>query len=398
LWYNYNQLNQKGIQVGLKFTNIRETSRAFSKAKTIPSDFQGLSAEEKAQVLTQTNDKDNKGYNALMMALMSYKPATVPILNAMEQLELQQQATILTQVSHYDNWNPLMIATRFYTDAVVPILNAMLRLQPHQQEMILTQVTNAKQNILMMAAGFNPDAIVPILKAIHLSKMDVQKKYLLLKNALKNNPENDAIKIAFTQLNWEKEVRDLLNQIKLDEPKDKRSVVNPDLPQMVLFNSLTRDLDTYLNSSKSPKDLKVFHAAWNNTITEARQNKSLAANGSVMEILKTLLLIVSVVGMIYLAYKAGQNNAKNRSLFFPGTLEKKINTLQDKQLEAIATKGAEGDGNNVSAYNTPCPSAPHIDSNNDSAYNKTLHDRPPAYNPSAPNDDNEPPTYVTPSN
>jgi len=130
----------------------------------------------------------------------------------------------------------------------------------------------------------------------------------------------------------------LLEELKPTQSNLNTDINNQDSPSMKLYDSLKVDFDEYLQSEKTPHQLKEFHEGWQEKITASRNDKALMGNAQAKDIFLTIALILCVVGIIYLAVQAKGNSTKNRSLFFPSALEEKLNTLQDKE-----EKRPEGD-------------------------------------------------------
>lgn len=102
-------------------------------------------------------------------------------------------------------------------------------------------------------------------------------------------------------------------------------------------NELYQTLNTSLNEyTKNPskENLTKFTTTWNNEINAARRTPAFKGRPDALSLLTTILLVVSVIGILYVGYLAKTNHTKGRSMFFPSTEELALNRLQDGAMQS----------------------------------------------------------------
>lgn len=141
-------------------------------------------------------------------------------------------------------------------------------------------------------------------------------------------------KPVFLQSFYEAEMAWLLNElqanvdalpadVKLSHNQGTRDKLNNTLQ---ILQSSFRD---YQESAKENKDVIELKSTWCEAIGDARKSVS-ADFPSIWVILAKALLAVTILGGVYLGYKAVKNYKQNRSLFFPSPVEQKLNELEDE--------------------------------------------------------------------
>lgn len=257
-------------------------------------------------------------------------------------------------------WTPLTLAATFYPAAVEPLCKAIAELDPKEKQMIFGNakggyrcvVWEAEQGVpgwhaleadlsidsdsvqfnvsvtgwhaLTLAAAYSPTAVEPLCNAMaELYPTNkgliehAQKMAMAHKKAGRNLPETP--EKTFTQALLFDQLGVLLKSL---EPSD-------------LYNSLNDDLTQYRNSNRMLLDMQNFHRAWDKKITDARSNDVLKGSPDKLQVLKKIACLLSVIGILYLGYKAYKNAEKSRSLFFPSTTEAVVNKLDDAKDELL---------------------------------------------------------------
>ncbi len=281
---------------------------------------------------------NEQGSNALMLALRNHQKAVRPMLQVINTTSTDMnyyKESILTQVDS-SGYNPLMLAVIYQPEIVQEILASMKDLTAQQLSGIYTQADNSSRTALHLALGNNQNAATSILEAIALSNINIDVKYGQLKSGLSKMPRRFTPSPAILEAFWEKELLDLLEQLK---PTEDTQFSAAEDQQKTLYLKLKDDCDKFLISPRKHKDIMKFHHSWNHEIDEFRKEHASAGSAQFKHVLTLMLLVLSVVGIIYIAYQAGKNYAKNRSLFFPSALEEQINKIQDKANLAVSKEG-----------------------------------------------------------
>ena len=284
-----------------------------------------LELKDRAVIFKQL---DLWGYNFLMLVVRNNISTVIgPILKVIEGLEQNDQAAIFTQVIAFPEvWNVLMIAV-YYSPALAGLLlDVIERLDQEHQAVIFTQVNAQGWNAVMLAARKNPELVAPLITAIFsLECMTGEQKLRFIETSLKDSDFNakDFPEVCMQYMS------DLLDSLRPAASTNELYVLNPDSPQMKLWKSLNDDWEKYSVSNKGSYELRHFQASWNKKINAARENIAIKERPDIMSVLQTMLLFLSVIGIVYLAYQAGKNMEKNRSMFFQSKNEKALNSLQD---------------------------------------------------------------------
>jgi hypothetical protein len=145
--------------VGYNLLMRAADSRDASTVEAILSTMEKLSPAEQAQILKQ---HDDRGYNALMLAACCNPKAIAPILTFMRKLGTGERALILKQCLKEEDWlppdvpnlggyNALMFAAYRHPETVAPILVAIGELEVKDQALILKHRNHDGKNALMIA-------------------------------------------------------------------------------------------------------------------------------------------------------------------------------------------------------------------------------------------------------
>jgi len=306
--------------------SIVELTNYFSKMKESDKEqFEKLSYESKVALFKQLN----YGWDALMFAASHQPAAVVPLLNAINNLETKDQADILKQLNH-NGENVFMLAAHSQPSAVEPLLNIIKKLKPTDQADILKQRNSSGDNALTLAALYQPSNILPIIQMIlSLSELAIDEKYNMIKKSL-NSPSFSLDKYPkILHFKLIGDMDELVARLKPANSLDINYQLNPNSPQMLLYTALHDELERYKKSTYGQDAWVTFQSSWNKTINEARGTAAIQGLPEVASLLKTMLLVLSVIGIVYLAYQAGKNTIQNRSAFFQSANESTVNSLQD---------------------------------------------------------------------
>jgi len=200
-------------------------------------------------------------------------------------------------------------------DFIGPVLSVIKKLKPHQQSQMFNQVNKDKKNILKLAKG---DQVVLLVEAIISSPMELNAKYSLIKNSLNKKTIEKFNTSEIFDLSWQIDIAGILNNVNKELPKDNANV-----------QSLNSAFRTFETSAKKKNDFNALKNSWESAIETAHKDGSLKGHPQMKDVLKTALLILSVVGIAYLAYKGVKNASQHRSAFFPSKKEEQVNRLED---------------------------------------------------------------------
>lgn len=182
----------------------------------------------------------------------------------------------------------------------------------------------------MGAARTQPTAIAPILNAIQT--LELVDRTRILKNLVHLDSDYLKLRWCYPDVLYFKfmvDLDELVARLKPVASTDINHQLNVESPQMRLYKDLHGALKTYKNSTFGRDNWIILQSSWTKTINEVRGTAAIQGLPGVISVLKTLLLILSVIGIVYLSYQARKNTMQNRSAFFPSTKESVVNTLQD---------------------------------------------------------------------
>ena len=285
--------------------------------------------------------------------------------------KMNNKYELLTSRNYHNNYNPLMVAIYKRRDAVPVLLKALESLDSTQIINILNSLDSCNGQLIIIPWEENYPHIVPyfIETIASLNALSIEEKYSQIiklinnvsksySNQLKKENQN-VIRIILDMkiATWEKDIKQLLENLKPAQSDNTNYIINSNSPQSLLYRDLDSALSLYLNSHRTKEDLKLFHDEWNYKINEARTSGQFNNQVQIGDVLTSIALILSIIGIIYLAYQAGKNQARNRSLFFPGVFEKKLNKLQDETLKMTNYKTDENN-DQQKIQDNPIPSAP----------------------------------------
>ena len=274
--------------------------------------FNKLDSSIKKELLMK---KMSYGLNVLMYAISHRPNAVEPLLTALEALNLDDQGEVLGQCNRVHNAHNALAIAAVYNDAFVPmILNAIKKLDEPDKKKILTSFGMSGE---LGRLGWT-DSLVLSTFNLMVENLEPEKVYDSI-----NASFNNDFPIYHPQILRYKLLGDMGALVARLTSSDKNETIRN------LGTDLQKNLDTYKSSEKTVLDLNEFKTAWNSKIKKARTTDAIKGQPDVMGVLKTMLLVLSVIGIVFLSYQANENKKINRSMFFPSTNEKIVNAMQD---------------------------------------------------------------------
>ena len=206
------------------------------------------------------------------------------------------------------------------------------------------QKNHHKQDVIGMPAYHVLQAKKLIFSAVmEFSAVDVNIKYALLKEGIDAGlPEKMISNPGVVRDIWEGDLKVLLARLQSNLSKStmeydqRKSSIN-------FYNKLQNDFDNYLSTPKNPSDVRELIHAWELNINDALAKEPIQSKSAFVEFLKTALLVLSVVGIFYLACQAGKNTTKNQSQFFSGEKGSILSQLQTRALDRTVGDGVVED-------------------------------------------------------
>ena len=330
----------------------------------LDADIKAFSPEKKADFLKQMptrvvvsalwNAAANRSTNHDDLASIFF---IMKFLTEKQQAEilLAQEATDGTTSGKYNTFeydsniagnNILMhaIDRNLGLGVVEQILMAIKLLPEEQQAELLMQKNHHKQDVIGMPAYHGLQAKKLIFSAVmEFSAVDVNIKYALLKEGIDAGlPEKMISNPGVVRDIWEGDLKVLLARLQSNLSKStmeydqRKSSIN-------FYNKLQNDFDNYLSTPKNPSDVRELIHAWELNINDALAKEPIQSKSAFVEFLKTALLVLSVVGIFYLACQAGKNTTKNQSQFFIGEKGSILSQLQTRALDRTVGDGVVED-------------------------------------------------------
>jgi ankyrin repeat protein len=288
--------------------------------------------QEQKKCLLQTDDEGN---TALMLATLHRDPKYENyILDALTQLH--DKSAINTYLSHTNHAGKnalILLASQKGKNAEETCARLLSLGNEDTIKTCLLQRDNDDNNALVLFALNHPVLIPKLIQIIVTLPLDVQGE---IYNQL-SNESNRLIKPSTSDEN---------NIFRLNAAIDQnfkrlRSTTLCDStkrenlgPVVTLKTSIDEIIQTYMASSRTQLDYEDFIQDSYHAIKKFRQNKDVSFQPDttpqyIAKIIITLAIAVTFVGLFYLAFKAGENHARGRSMVIQTESEILINGLED---------------------------------------------------------------------